>query len=104
VNCKLFIVNSLPRLQLFSKLLRSFAAALLASALSFFLSLFVAIMVLFFRGFHGPRPDMSLAYRLVAVPVAAGVFAVAFVTALVWQLAQYRRHRVIWRVAAASKL
>jgi formate hydrogenlyase subunit 3/multisubunit Na+/H+ antiporter MnhD subunit len=104
VNCKLFTVNSVPRLRLLSKLLRSFAAALLASALSFFVSLFVAIMVLFFRGFHAPRPDMSVAYRLVAVPVAIGVFAMAFVVALAWQVAQYRRHRIIWRVAAASKL
>ena len=63
--------------------------ALVGAALTFFLALFVAIMVLLFVGFFR-HVDMTLAYRMIAVPVAAAALPIAFVASLWWQGRQRR--------------
>lgn len=58
--------------------------ALIASALVFFLSLLVAIIVLLFIGFFR-HVDMALAYRVIAAPLAAATLPVALIVAFWWQ-------------------
>lgn len=60
------------------------------TGISFAVSLFVGIVCMAFMGvFRGHLPDMRLAYRMFALPVAAMVGAVALIIASVVEFRQY---------------
>jgi hypothetical protein len=88
-------IFSKPKLRLGRKIIGSIAAAAVMSALTFFVSLFFAIAFLFISGIvHNARPDMTLAYRAVAAPIALAVLPAAGIAAFVWQIVRYRRQRM----------
>ncbi len=71
---------------------RSLLAAVLLAALAGFVTLLLAIVALVVAGMAGGhRPDMSLAYRAVAAPVALAMLPVAFIAYRLWE----RRHPAI---------
>jgi len=60
------------------------------TGISFAVSLFVGILCMAFMGiFRGHLPDMRLAYRMFALPVAAMVGTVALIIASVVEFRQY---------------
>ena len=63
---------------------QALAIALVAAALAFFLSLFVAIVVLLAIGFFR-HVDMAVTYRLIALPIAVATFPTAMIASLWWQ-------------------
>jgi len=71
-----------PRLA--HRLAISTGMALLGSALAFFISLFLAIVVLLFVGFFR-HVDMSLAYRRAAIPVAVLALPITLIASWYWQ-------------------
>lgn len=85
-----FVLRERPRSRVGQKLAVSAGMALVGAALAFFVSLFLAIVVLLFVGFFR-RVDMSLAYRMIALPVGAAALPIAFIVSLWWQS---RRRRV----------
>ena len=62
------------------------------TGISFAVSLFLGILGLVVVGIvRGHLPDMRLAYRSIALPVAAVVACVAFVSAWIMEIRAYRR-------------
>lgn len=84
-----FVLREKPRGSAGQRLAISLGMALLGAALAFFVSMFLAIIVLLFIGFFR-RVDMALAYRVIAVPVAAAALPIAFIGSLWWQSRQRR--------------
>ena len=93
-----FVLPSGPRLRFGRKAAVAVGVSLLASALAFFVALFLAIIGLFALGLaRNARPDMTIAYRWVAAPVAIVAVPVAIVASLWWQLARDRRLHRAWQ-------
>ena len=93
-----FVLPSRTRRRLGRKAAAAIGVSLLASALSFFVALFLSILTLFILGLaRNARPDMSMAYRVIALPVAIAVLPIAIAGSLWWQLARERRNRVEWQ-------
>jgi uncharacterized membrane protein len=66
------------------------------TGISFAVSLFVGILCMAMMGiFRGHLPDMRLAYRLFALPVAAMVGIVAFVVAGIVEFRHYRQAKLL---------
>src|SRR5450432_688523 len=66
------------------------------TGISFAVSLFVGIVCMAFMGvFRGHLPDMRLAYRMFALPVAAMVGTVAFVVTSVVELRDYSKAKIL---------
>lgn len=83
---------------------RAFFVALLLTLLTFAVTLLISIAVLVIRGwFHGGNPDMRMAYRHIALPVAVTVGAVALITSFVVEIQHYRRSRTLAGIARASR-
>jgi uncharacterized membrane protein YgaE (UPF0421/DUF939 family) len=84
------VLRNKPRSRFGQRLAVAFALALVAAALAFFLSLFVSIVVLLVIGFFR-HVDMTVTYRLVALPIALATFPAALIASLWWQT---RSHRI----------
>ena len=68
------------------------------TGISFAVSLFVGILCMAMMGmFRGHLPDMRLAYRMFALPVAAMVGIVAFVVASIVEVGHYFRAKSLNR-------
>ena len=66
------------------------------TGISFAVSLFLGILGMAALGiFHGHLPDMRLAYRSFALPIAETVGAAAFVCAWVVEIRHYRRLKAL---------
>ncbi len=74
------------------RIARSALAAVLIAALTGFVTLLVAILSLLAATAAGARPDMSFAYRGVAMPVAIAMVPVAFFAYLLWERRTSSRH------------
>src|SRR5581483_1627396 len=62
------------------------------SLLTFCLTLLASIMILVIRGFViGSRPDMTIAYRNIALPAALVALPLAFAGLLIWERMAVRR-------------
>ncbi len=74
---------------------RVVVVTLLATLLAFCIALFFGIVgIVMTKMIRGtPMPDMSIAYRHVALPAAVVVMVVAFVIALVSEIRHYRAER-----------
>ncbi len=75
--------------------LRVIGVTTLAGLLAFCLALFFGIVgIVLTKMIRGtPGPDMAVAYRDVALPVAIAALVAAFVVALVMEIRHYRRER-----------
>jgi|SRR5450432_134698 len=66
------------------------------TGISFAVSLFVGILCMAFMGvFRGHLPDMRLAYRMFALPVAVMVGTLAFVVTSVVELRDYSKAKIL---------
>ena len=77
-------------------LLVTFIVTLLSFAVSLLLGIFGVIAAAKVRGVH---PNMTLAYRDVALPVAGMVAAIVLVSATVMEVRHYRQTKALDRIA-----
>ena len=81
-------------------LLVTFLLALLAFAVS----LLLGILGLVIAGrWHGLQPNLTLAYRHVALPVALVAGAIALVASSILEIRSYRQSRALAEIARASR-
>jgi divalent metal cation (Fe/Co/Zn/Cd) transporter len=75
---------------------RVFLLTIILTLLSFAVSLFLGIMgTLVGAKLRGAHPNMTFAYRHVALPVAGVAAAIVLVSAVVMEIRHYRRARVL---------
>ena len=74
----------------------TFIVTLLSFAVSLLLGIFGVILAAKLRGVH---PNMTLAYRDVALPVAGMVAAIVLVSATVMEVRHYRQTKALDRIA-----
>lgn len=78
---------------------------ILATLLSFAVSLFLAILgVILYARIRGIHPNMALAYRDVAFPVAAAAGAIALILMISFEIRQHREAKVLEAIARASQV
>jgi hypothetical protein len=83
---------------------RVLAATFLLTLLSFAVSLLLGILgIVIGAKLRGVPPNLSLAYRLIAVPVAATVAAVVLVASVMLEVRQHHRARTLAGIERASK-
>ena len=73
-------------------LLATFIGTLLCFAVSLLLGILGTVIASALRGLH---PDMRIAYRLVALPVAVLAAAIIFVASLVMEIRRYRQSKAL---------
>ena len=78
----------------------SFLVTLVSFALSLLLSLIGMVLV---AKLHSRTPDLRLAYRYIALPVALSVGAIVLVLALIMEIRHYRQSRALAQIARASR-
>ncbi len=71
----------------------TFLATLLAFCIALFFGIVGIVLTKMIRG--TATPDMSVAYRNIALPIAGVVVVVAFVVALVSEIRHYRAEREV---------
>lgn len=81
-------------------LLVTFLLTLLAFAVSLLLGIMGIIIHARMRGFH---PDMRMAYRHVALPVALAAGAVVLIGVTILEIRNYRQTRALAQIARASR-
>jgi hypothetical protein len=82
---------------------RVFLTTFLVTLLSFALSLFLGIVgTVLLAKLHGVQPNLSIAYRHFAVPIAGTVCVVALVTSIVVETRQYRQAKTLAQIARSS--
>ncbi len=81
-------------------LLIGFFVALMSFAVSLFVGIWIIVIKARLRGFH---PNMTLAYRHVALPVAATAALVAIIVAAVVELRHFRQAKALAEIARASR-
>jgi hypothetical protein len=77
-------------------LLVTFAITLLSFAVSLLLGIFGVVLAAKVKGAH---PNMTLAYRDVALPVAAMVGTVVLISSAVMEIRHYRQAKALGRIA-----
>ena len=80
-------------------LLVTFVGTLLCFAVSLLLGIIGTVIVSRMRGLH---PDMTLAYRQFALPVAVVAGAVIFVLAIVMEIRHYRQTKTLSAIERMS--
>ena len=76
---------------------------LVLTGLTFAVSLFVGILgMLAFGLLRGHLPDMRLAYRHFALPIAATAGTLAFIAAWIMEIRHYQQAKVLSKIALAS--
>ena len=73
-------------------LLATFIGTLICFALSLLVGIFGTVIVAALRGIH---PDMRIAYRLIALPVALVAGTIIFVLSLVMEIRHYRQVKTL---------
>ena len=80
------LLRGKPRLPLGQRAATAALVAILGAALTFFVALFAAVIVMLVFGLaSGSRPDMRLAYRTIAIPAALIALPAMFALAMWWQ-------------------
>jgi TRAP-type C4-dicarboxylate transport system permease small subunit len=72
--------------------LATFIGTLLCFAVSLFLAIIGTVIVSSLRGVH---PDMSVAYRMIALPIALVAGSIIFVLALIMEIRHYRQNKTL---------
>ena len=76
----------------------------LLTLLSFAMSLLLGILGIVIRSrVQGIHPNMTLAYRHVALPIAAVAAAVAFIATTILETRSYRQGKALAEIAKASQ-
>lgn len=76
----------------------------LLGLMSFAISLLLGIIgILISSHIHGTHPDMTVAYRHVAFPVAAMVVGIALIVLTVLEIRLYRQTKTLAEIARASR-
>jgi prepilin signal peptidase PulO-like enzyme (type II secretory pathway) len=81
-------------------LLLSFLLTLLAFAVSLLLGILGMLITARLRGF---QPDMTLAYRHIALPIALAAGVVTLIVTTVLEIRNYRQARALAQIARASR-
>ena len=81
-------------------LLLTFLLMLLAFAVSLLLGILGIVISARLRGLH---PNMALAYRHIALPMALAAGAVALIFTTVLEIRNYRQERTLTQIARASR-
>jgi uncharacterized BrkB/YihY/UPF0761 family membrane protein len=81
-------------------LLVTFLLTLLAFAVGLLLGILGIVISARLRGLH---PNMALAYRHIALPIAVAAGAVALIFATVLEVRNYRQARTLAQIARASR-
>ncbi|SRR5579871_2696749 len=81
-------------------LVLTFAFTLMSFAISLFLGILGVIVASALRGVH---PNMTLAYRKVAFPIAVIVAVVVFISALIMEIRRYRQMKTLAGIERASR-
>jgi len=81
-------------------LLVTFLLTLLSFAVSLLLGIAGTVILSHMRGVH---PDMTLAYRHVALPTAVSVAVIVFLAATVMEIRNYRQAKALAGIARASR-
>ena len=80
------LLRGKPRLPLGQRAATAVLCAILGAALTFFVALFAAVIVMLVFGLASSnRPDMRMAYRTIAIPAALIALPVIFALAMWWQ-------------------
>ena len=83
---------------------RAAFVTLLATLLSFAVTLLVTITIMVTRAWvRGANPDMRLAYRHFALPVAVAVGSVVLLITLFVEIQHYRQSRALAGIARLSR-
>jgi uncharacterized BrkB/YihY/UPF0761 family membrane protein len=77
----------------------TFICTLLVFAVSLFLGIIGTVIVSALRHVH---PDMTVAYRLIALPVAIVTGSIVFVLALIMEIRHYRQTKALMGIARVS--
>jgi hypothetical protein len=80
-------------------LLATFIGTLICFAVSLLLGIFGIIIVSLFRGMH---PDMRIAYRMIALPMALVAGAIILVLSLVMEIRHYRQMKTLSTIERMS--
>jgi hypothetical protein len=80
-------------------LLLTFIGTLLCFAVSLLLAIFGTVVVSVLRGVH---PDMRIAYRQIALPMALVAGSVIFAGALVMEIRRYRQVKTLSAIERVS--
>jgi hypothetical protein len=76
----------------------------IVSLLSFAVSLFLGILGIIIRSYlRGGAPNMAMAYRHIAAPVAIGVGAIVLISSIVIEVRHYRQAKALAGIEHASK-
>ena len=73
-------------------LLATFIGTLICFAVSLFIAIFATMIVSALRGIH---PDMRIAYRQIALPMALVAGTIIFVLSLVMEIRHYRQVKAL---------
>jgi hypothetical protein len=83
---------------------RAFLVAFALTLLSFAICLFLGILgvagVALLRGVH---PNMTIAYRHIAAPLAAIIGVVVLISALIMEIRRYRQMKILSGIERASR-
>ncbi len=83
--------------------IRVLLVTFIVTLLSFAASLLLGILgTLLAAKLRGVQPDMTFAYRRVALPVAAMVVAIVFVSAVFMEVRHYRQTRALAQIERAG--
>ena len=80
-------------------LLVTFVCTLLVFALSLLLGIVGTVIA---SRLHGTRPDMTVAYRYIALPTAAIAGVIVLVLALAMEIRHYRQAKALASISRAS--
>lgn len=80
-------------------LLVTFIGTLLTFAVSLLLGIVGTVLISFLR--HA-QPNMTVAYRLIALPAALGAGIIIFVLALIMEVRHYRQSKTLAAIARMS--
>jgi hypothetical protein len=80
-------------------LLVTFVCTLLVFALSLLLGIVGTVIV---SRLHGTRPEMTVAYRYIALPTAAIAGVIVLVLALAMEIRHYRQAKALASISRAS--
>jgi hypothetical protein len=84
-------------------LARVVLVTLLCTLLVFAVSLLVGIVATVIASrLHGTRPDMTVAYRYIALPTAGIAGLIVFVLALAMEIQHYRQAKALASISRAS--
>ena len=75
----------------------------IGTLISFAVSLFLGIIgTVIFSAVRGVHPNMTMAYRLIALPVAVVAGSIIFVLALAMEIRHYRQTKTLAAIERAS--